>query len=27
MEIAWECAKVISEIFPLASELTDAANH
>jgi thymidylate synthase (FAD) len=27
MEIAWECAKVISKIFPLASELTDAANH
>jgi thymidylate synthase (FAD) len=27
MEIAWECAKVISEIFPLALELTDAANH
>jgi len=27
MEIAWECAKVIAEIFPLAAELTDAANH
>jgi len=26
MEIAWECAKVIAEIFPLAAELTDASN-
>jgi len=25
MEIAWECAKVIAEIFPLAKEL-NAAN-
>ena len=27
MEIAWECAKVIAEIFPLAAELTDAGNN
>lgn len=27
MEIAWECAKVIAEVFPLAAELTDAGNH
>lgn len=26
MEIAWECAKVIAEVFPLAAELTDAGN-
>jgi len=26
MEIAWECDKVIAEIFPLATELTDAGN-
>jgi len=26
MEIAWECAKVIAEVFPLAAELTDASN-
>jgi thymidylate synthase (FAD) len=27
MEIAWECAKVIAEVFPLAAELTDAGNN
>jgi thymidylate synthase (FAD) len=27
MEIAWECAKVIAEVFPLAAELTDAINN
>ena len=27
MEIAWECAKVIAEVFPLAAELTDASNN
>ena len=27
MEIAWKCAKVIAEVFPLAAELTDASNN